>query len=526
MKKVLIANRGEIAVRIQRACEKLSLSYVQCVSEVDRSSYPARRAGELALLPGNRADETYLNIPSILEAAKKHGCDSVHPGYGFLSENPSFADEVVKQGLIWIGPSAASIRALGTKTNARELVQKYGVPVTPGSPALDDSGLLEAADVVGFPIIIKATAGGGGRGMRVVRNREELRAALPNARAEALKNFANQAVYLERFIENPRHVEVQIVGDTFGNIVHLGTRDCSAQRRHQKLIEEAPAPHLSESMRTAIHESAVNAARSAQYHSAGTAEFLVKGNEFFFLEMNTRIQVEHPVTEEITGIDLVELQIRIAKGERLPVVQEEIAFNGHAIELRVNAESAGEGFRPAIGQISGIRKFRAPWLREEAGYESGDEISPYYDSLIAKLIVHGRNREEAIFRAYQAAKSYQVYGLDTALPFHVWMLATEDFQKGGFDIGFVEREFSAESLEELPALLFEDPNHIEPKSDTEPMHVERVMVREGIIIDIVHEPGGTFLALPAESEPSSNDSNVQRSTSRRTLLKVAGEGCK
>jgi acetyl-CoA carboxylase biotin carboxylase subunit len=501
IKKLLIANRGEIARRIHRACAGMGIETVLVVSEADAKSLAAGEVGQVVPLVGSTARETYLNVPKVIEAAVTTGCDAIHPGYGFLSEDPDFAQAVLNAGLIFVGPSPASIRALGVKTTARATVTKAGVPVTPGSAGgLSDQELTVAAQTIGLPVIIKAAAGGGGRGMRIVRAPGEIAESLERARAEALKNFGSAEVYLEKYIEEPRHVEVQLFGDMHGNVVHFGTRDCSSQRRHQKLLEEAPAPFLDEDTRERIHSAAVAAARSVGYYNAGTAEFLVQGREFYFLEINTRIQVEHPITEAITGVDLVALQLRVAMGEPLPMRQEQITFSGHAIELRINAEDVCEGFRPAIGTITEWKRPESKLVREDYGYTAGDAVPPFYDSLISKVIVHAPTRQEALYRTFSYLRNYSITGVPTTIPFHAWILSNEAFQTTGIDIGYVERTFSKEGAEAALALLALDPEHKATAESAEPFSE---VLRENIphisgatALRIVHEPGGTFLAVP------------------------------
>lgn len=528
IKKLLIANRGEIARRIHRACAGLGIETVLVVSEPDQGSLAASEVEAIVLLKGSTARETYLNRDAIVAAARSTGCDAIHPGYGFLSEDPDFAQAVIDAGLIFVGPSPSSIRALGVKTTARATVIKAGVPVTPGSAGgLSDHELVEASKTIGLPVIIKAAAGGGGRGMRIVRDFKELPESLERARAEALKNFGSSEVYLEKFIEEPRHVEVQLFGDQHGNVVHFGTRDCSSQRRHQKLVEEAPAPFLDEETRERIHQAAVAAARSVGYYNAGTAEFLVHGSEFYFLEINTRIQVEHPVTESITGVDLVQLQLRVAMGERIPYSQEEITFSGHAIELRINAEDVTEGFRPAIGTITEWKRPAQSAIREDAGYRVGDSIPPFYDSLISKVIVHAATRAEALFKTFEYLKGYSIEGVPTTIPFHAWIVSNEQFQTSGIDIGYVERSFSKESAEIASALLAHDPIHCAAPLGSLPYAEE---VSDGAqlppgasYLKIVHESGGTFLGVPlsANREPLSRET-WRRSNTRAGVIGSVG----
>jgi len=500
IKKVLIANRGEIAVRIQRACRKLGIASLSIASEADAKSYFAREAEELVVIGPAAAKESYLNIEKIVATACERGCDAVHPGYGFLSENAEFARAVQNAGLIFIGPDPDSIETLGSKTKARAQVTKFGVPCTPGTTGdLDDGALVKEASAIGFPVIIKAVAGGGGRGMRVVNSAEEMAQVLPRARGEALKNFSNQAVYAEKYIANPRHVEVQVFGDAHGNVVHFGTRDCSSQRRHQKLIEEAPAPLLPQAVRSGVENAAVQAAKSVGYKNAGTAEFLVCGNEFYFLEMNTRIQVEHPVTEIVTGVDLVELQLKVAQGEKIPYTQSEIKATGHAIEFRIYAEDPLKNFAPAIGKITSLKRPTAPYIREDYGCESGDEISPHYDAMISKLIVSGDTRAEAIERGLEALAGYSVGGLATTLDFHRWLLREPAFRKGGFDIGFVERTFTPESIRVLRASEIRDPLHRAPVEGAEVVEYFRYRSKRfdrPYTIEVTHRANGLFEARP------------------------------
>lgn len=500
IKKVLIANRGEIAVRIQRACRKLGIASVSVASEADARSYFARQAEELVVVGPPPAKDSYLNIPKLVATALERGCDAVHPGYGFLSENADFARAVIEAGLLFVGPDPASIETLGSKTKARAQVTKFGVPCTPGTPGdLDDDALVGAATAIGYPVIIKAVAGGGGRGMRVVNSADEMAAILPRARGEALKNFSNAAVYAEKYIANPRHVEVQVFGDAHGNVVHFGTRDCSSQRRHQKLIEEAPAPLLAPAVRAGVETAAVQAARSVGYKNAGTAEFLVCGNDYYFLEMNTRIQVEHPVTEVVTGVDLVELQLRVAQGEPIPYAQSDITTTGHAIEFRIYAEDPLKNFAPAIGRIAALNRPTAPFIREDYGCEAGDEISPHYDAMISKLIVSGATRAEAIERSIQALTEYSVSGLATTLDFHRWILREPAFRRGGFDIGFVERTFSAESVRALRASEVRDPRHRPPVGSAEVVEFFRYQATTfacTYLIEVTHRASGVFAARP------------------------------
>lgn len=452
--KVLIANRGEISRRVQRACRELGIKTVAVASDVDQSAPFAQEADELVVIGEGPPRDSYLRVDRILAAAKQTGADAVHPGYGFLSENADFAKAVEDAGLIFIGPRSETIAALGSKTAAKEIARKAKVPFSPSTRGgLSDAELSVEAEKIGFPVLIKAVAGGGGRGMRLVQSTQEMRDALLRARGEAQKFFGNGDVYLEKYIERPRHVEVQIFGDAYGNIVHLGTRDCSVQRRHQKLVEEAPAACLTPKLREALHQAAVAIAKAAKYQNAGTVEFLVKGEEFYFLEVNTRIQVEHPVTEAITGIDLVRWQIGVAQGDRLPLKQSEIAFGGHAIEFRICAEDPKENFRPATGPVE---QFDVPpmaeGIREDRGIEPGGVVSPFYDSLISKVIVTGPSRAHAIEKSIDFLGGYTIFPLPTTVAFHQWVLYNAEFRAGRLDIGYVEREFSVKKLLEIQSL--------------------------------------------------------------------------
>jgi len=500
--KVLIANRGEIALRIQRTCQRLGIGCAITVSEPDRSATFARFAEEPANISGSAARDSYLSIPKMIEAALNHGCNAVHPGYGFLSEQPAFAEAVQKAGLIFIGPRPECMRQLGDKLLAREQALQNNVPHLVG---IEDKGseeeLLSKAEKMGFPLLIKAAAGGGGRGMRVVRSPHELKEAIKTARSEAEKFFSDGRVYLERFIEKPRHVEVQVFGDSHGNIIHLGTRDCSAQRRHQKLIEEAPAPFLSDKLREKIHQAAIRLASSVKYNSAGTVEFLVEDQEFFFLEMNTRIQVEHPVTEAITGLDLIEMQIRVAEGQPLGISQSEVRFTGHAMEFRIYAENPAENFAPALGTIESVERPNLDYLREDFGLNTGDKVTPYYDAMLSKIIVHGSTREQVISRSRVALESYFVRGLPTTLEFHRWIIANKEFRNSAIDIGFIERKFIPQANKFLSSEEAQDSKHEKP---TEGMLSQQFFFYEASLsgyqydIEILHAPDGSFIAIPRD----------------------------
>ena len=438
-KKILIANRGEIALRIIRAAHELGIKTVAVYSEADRESLHVRFADEAVCIGPAASKESYLNIPRLIAAAEVTNADSIHPGYGFLSENANFAEICASSGIIFIGPSPEAITAMGDKAFAKETMKRAGVPVVPGSEGVV-SDLNEAkknALEIGFPVFIKATAGGGGRGMRIVRSEDELENAFFTASHEAETAFGNRAVYIEKYIEEPRHIEIQIMGDRAGTVLHFGERDCSIQRRHQKLLEESPSPALSPELREAMGMAAIKGAKSAKYIGAGTVEFLLdKNKNFYFMEMNTRIQVEHPVTEEVYGVDLVKMQLQVVAGERLK--RQRIKPLWHAIECRINAEDPSAGFRPSPGHITSLHFPGGFGVRVDSHAYAGYYISPYYDSLIAKLIVKGKNREEAISRMHRALDEFVIEGIKTTIPFHKKLMKNEKFQSGIFDTNFIE----------------------------------------------------------------------------------------
>jgi len=441
-RKVLIANRGEIAVRIERACHEMGLRSVAVYSEVDRAALHVRRADEAFALGPAPAAESYLHTAKLLEVARWSGADAIHPGYGFLSEDAAFAQACADSGVKFIGPSPAAMQAMGSKTSARRSVQAAGVPVVPGTM----QGLESAAEAksaaakIGYPVLIKASAGGGGKGMRVVESPAELASALEAARSEALRAFGNDEVYLEKLLVHPRHIEVQVLGDEHGNLVHLGERECSLQRRHQKVLEESPSPLVDPALRARMGESAVRVARATGYTSAGTVEFLLDTDRnFYFLEMNTRLQVEHPVTEMVTGLDLVEWQIRIAAGERLSFAQEQVELRGHAIECRIYAEDPDNNFFPSPGRITRLRTPSGPGIRDDSGVYEGWTVPLDYDPLLGKLIVHAPSRTQAIARLGRALDEYLVSGIKTNLPLFQQILRHPDFAAGRLDTGFLDR---------------------------------------------------------------------------------------
>ena len=441
--KVLIANRGEIALRILRSCRELGIPTVAVYSTVDRDALHVQLADEAVCVGEALSGKSYLNIPNILAAATSRGVDAIHPGYGFLAENDRFAEICRDHGITFIGPSPHAIRSMGDKSTAKATMQSVGVPTVPGSEGLlaDPVEAAELAAQMGYPVMIKATAGGGGRGMRLVPSADQLENLFKTAQGEAEAAFGNPGLYMEKFITRPRHVEVQVLADRHGNVVHLGERDCSIQRRHQKLLEEAPSPALDPELRRRMGDAAVAAARCIDYEGAGTVEFLLDRNGgFYFMEMNTRIQVEHPVTEMVTGIDLIAEQLRIAGGEPISFTQDDVQLRGHAIECRINAEDATHNFRPAPGRITGWLPPGGPGVRVDSHVYTGYDIPPFYDSLIGKLIVWGRDRSSAITRMKRALNECAVTGIPTTVDFHLDLLERKEFLSGDVHTKFVEQD--------------------------------------------------------------------------------------
>ena len=458
-KKVLVANRGEIAIRIIRACEELGIASVAVYSEADRDALHVKRADEAYLLGPAPAAESYLKIERILEVCRESGAEAVHPGYGFLAENAAFAKALEDADITFIGPPASAIDAMGSKTNARDLMKKAGVPIIPGTTeAVPDyeTALKLANDEIGFPVAVKASGGGGGKGFRVALEEKDLKDAFEGAAREGEKFFGDATVYLERYLPDPRHVEVQVLADKHGNTIHLGERDCSIQRRHQKLIEEAPAPHVDEKMRAKIGQASVKAAEAVGYTGAGTIEGLLQDDEWFFMEMNTRIQVEHPVTEMVTGIDIVKEGIRAAAGEKLRYAQEDVELRGHAIECRINAEDASRNFAPAPGKVGSYKEPTGPGVRVDSGLEAGGEVTPTYDPMVAKLIVWDVDREEATRRMIRALDEYQIEGLKTLIPFHRTLLETEEWANAETARNLLEDKDWLKQLAFEPALVADD----------------------------------------------------------------------
>ncbi|ROL56080.1 acetyl-CoA carboxylase biotin carboxylase subunit [Bacteroidetes/Chlorobi group bacterium Naka2016] len=449
-KRILIANRGEIACRIIRAAHELGIETVAIYHKVDRESLYVRMSDYAFEIFADQPKSAYLDIQQIIDVAKRSGAQAIHPGYGFLSERAPFSQACLDAGIKFIGPKPYSIDAMGSKTRARELMERAGVPIVPGtkSPITDVDEGLAAAERIGFPVLLKASAGGGGKGMRKVFRADEFKDSFESAQREALKSFGDGSIYIEKFLENPKHIEIQIIGDEFGNYVHLGERDCSIQRRHQKVIEEAPSTVLDDELRHKMGSVAIEAARAVEYVNAGTIEFLFdKNRNFYFLEMNTRLQVEHPVTEFITGIDIVKEQIRIASGYPLSFKQEDIRWRGHSIECRINAEDPFNNFMPDTGKIRYLREPGGKGVRLDSGVETDSEITIHFDPLIAKLISYGKDRTEAISVMLRALHDFKIFGVKTGIPFLIQVLQEPRFIEGSYDTGFLENEFDFSKLE-------------------------------------------------------------------------------
>ena len=451
--KILVANRGEIALRIMRSAREMGIKTVAVYSEADREALHVRYSDEAVCIGPPPSSESYLRMEKIIEAAKATNADAIHPGYGFLSENEDFAKLVEDNKMIFIGPSASSIELMGSKLAAKAAVAKFNVPLVPGTsePITDISKAKKIAKEIGYPILIKASAGGGGKGMRIVDEEKNFQEQMERAVSEATSAFGDGSVFIEKYVTKPRHIEFQIFGDKHGNVVHLFERECSIQRRHQKVVEEAPSSILTAEKRNAMGEAAINVAKSCGYYGAGTVEFILDENQnFYFLEMNTRLQVEHPVTEQITGLDLVKLQIKIAEGEKIPFKQGDLKINGHAVEVRVYAEDPANNFLPDIGTLTTYRRPQGHGVRVDDGFEQGMEIPFYYDPMIAKLICHAGNREEAIEKMIRAIDEYEITGLETTLGFCKFVMEHDAFRSGNFDTRFVENYFKPAVLQAAP----------------------------------------------------------------------------
>jgi acetyl-CoA/propionyl-CoA carboxylase biotin carboxyl carrier protein len=525
--KVLVANRGEIAVRIVRALEELGVASVAVYSELDRDAPHVSRASEAYNLGDGPAAENYLSIEKILDAARRSGAEAIHPGYGFLAENAPFAQACEQAGIVFIGPPASAIEAMGSKTRARELMQAAGVPIVPGTtePVASVADALKLAKgEIGFPVAVKATGGGGGKGFRVALSEDELEGAFEGSSREGEKFFSDATVYLERYLHDPRHVEVQVLADRHGNVIHLGERDCSIQRRHQKLIEESPAPEwvVDPEMRARIGEIGVNAARAVDYVGAGTIEGLFSARadaepEYFFLEMNTRVQVEHCVTEMTTGIDIVKEGIRAAAGEPLSYRQEDVVLRGHAIECRINAEDASMNFAPAPGKIGAYREPSGPGVRVDSGVEAGGEVSPMYDPMVAKLIVWDADREQATERMLRALGEFEIEGLKTLIPFHQALLATEQWAKG---------ETCRDLLEDkqwLKTLAFPAPTRSDGTEEAEKVEQSYAVEVSGKRFD-VRVVGPPFAGSSSSSATTSNGAGAARQAPKRGERKSSSAG--
>jgi acetyl-CoA carboxylase, biotin carboxylase subunit len=452
--KLLVANRGEIALRVMRSAREMGIKTVAVYSQADRNALHVRYADEAILIGPAPSSESYLRMDKLIAAAKQSGADAIHPGYGFLSENEDFASLVESEGLIFIGPSPKSIELMGSKLAAKAAVAKFNVPLVPGTsePITDVNVAKRVASDIGYPILIKASAGGGGKGMRIVETDDVFQEQMERAISEATSAFGDGSVFIEKYISKPRHIEFQIFGDKLGNVIHLFERECSIQRRHQKVVEEAPSSILTPALREAMGVAAVNVAKSADYYGAGTVEFILDDQlNFFFLEMNTRLQVEHPVTEEITGIDLVKWQIRIAEGEALPMTQDQLSIKGHAVEVRVYAEDPANNFLPDIGRLQTYKRPQGNGIRVDDGFEQGMEIPFYYDPMIAKLITKADTREAAIEKMIRAIQEYEITGIETTLGFCEFVMRHPAFRGGDFDTRFIENYFRPEKLKSLPS---------------------------------------------------------------------------
>ncbi|MFA9447058.1 acetyl-CoA carboxylase biotin carboxylase subunit [Egicoccus sp. AB-alg6-2] len=524
---VLVANRGEIAIRVIRACKELGVRSVAVYSEIDRDAPHVRLADEAYLLGPAAASESYLNVERILAVAREAGVDAIHPGYGFLSENADFADAVAEAGMTFVGPPAEAIRKMGDKLSARAVALAAGVPVVPGTqePTDDPDEAIRFGDEYGYPVAVKAMFGGGGRGMKVVRNADEMREALEAAQREAKAAFGRGECYLERYLERPRHIEIQVLGDLDGTLIHLGERDCSLQRRHQKLVEEAPAAGISQDLRDRIGTAAIEVAREMGYHNAGTCEFLLDADDetFYFLEMNTRLQVEHPVTELVTGVDLAQAQLRIAAGDGMGLTQDEVTLTGHAIEVRINAEEPATNFMPTPGLITRLVPPLGPWVRFDTGTESGYEVPRDYDSMIAKLIVWGADRDAARARMSRALDELVIEGIPTTVPFHRLAMTNEQFAAGEHATVSVEREWDLSGLEpQGPAAPGEGVDGEPSREVTVEVGGKRIGVR--VFGDLALGAGGATAGAPAKRRGRPGGSGGQKAAASTDDLVAPMQG--
>ena len=522
--KVLVANRGEIAVRVIRALDELGIASVAVYSEADRDAQHVQRAGEAYLLGPGPAAESYLAVDKLLDVIERSGAEAVHPGYGFLAENAAFARRLEEAGVTFIGPPAAAIDAMGSKTRARELMQAAGVPIVPGTtePVKTVEDAAKIAKEIGYPIAVKAAGGGGGKGFRVALEPDKLADAFEGAAREGEKFFSDATVYLERYLPDPRHVEVQVLADAHGNVIHLGERDCSIQRRHQKLIEESPAPLVDEALRARIGEIATEAARAVDYRSAGTIEGLLQDGEYYFLEMNTRVQVEHCVTEETTGIDIVREQIRIAAGEPLSVTQDEVELRGHAIECRINAEDASKNFAPAPGTVTRYREPSGPGVRVDSGVLAGSEITPLYDPMVAKLIVWDVDREAATRRMARALEEFDIDGVRTLIPFHKAIMASEQWAKAETCRDLIEDRGWLKTLAFEPAQPRDGDEDGEPLERTYTVEVSGKRFDVKVLGDAIAAPAGGAnssapAAAPRRERAASRPAAAARAATRSPL---------
>ncbi len=454
MKKILVANRGEIALRVMKTAKKMGIKTVAVFSVADRNAPHVKFADEAVCIGEAPSNQSYLRADKILEVCKELGVDGIHPGYGFLSENADFAELAEKNGITFIGPKSKAIRMMGSKLAAKEAVKHYNIPMVPGTEEAitDIAEAKKIANTIGFPILIKASAGGGGKGMRVVEKESEFESQMNRAISEATSAFGDGSVFIEKYVTSPRHIEIQVMADSHGNILYLFERECSIQRRHQKVVEEAPSAVLTPEIRKAMGEAAVNVAKACDYLGAGTVEFLIDDDKnFYFLEMNTRLQVEHPVTEMITGLDLVEMQIRVARGEALPFKQDDLKICGHAMELRVYAEDPLNDFLPSVGNLEIYKLPQGDGIRVDNGFEQGMDVPIYYDPMLSKLVTYGKSREEAIQKMIEAIAAYQVKGVSTTLPFGLFVMQNEAFRTGNFDTNFVKKYYDSDKIKEAQA---------------------------------------------------------------------------